>query len=64
MNGSGGAVSWYGHDGKLMDCSFNNNTAWKGGAVHWHSGNGFLSACSFVNNHAKFKGHVIYWFES
>ena len=47
----GGAISWYGGDGRISDCKFINNTACgTGGAIMWSGANGRISDCNFEDN--------------
>ncbi len=55
-NGSGGAVMNYQSSLKLIDCIFENNTAYDGAAVFcWHS-TAEITACGFFDNHADHGG--------
>ena len=59
----GGAVSWIGDNGTLINSTFNNNTASSemvngGGAVSWIGDNGTLINSTFNNN--SYFGHVDY----
>ena len=58
----GGAIYWYGADGRLNDCSFINNTAKSlAGAVYWYGTNGSVNSCNFINNRAKMGSGAIQW---
>ena len=49
----GGAVSWIGDNGTLINSTFNNNTSyWNGGGVCWVGDNGTLINSTFNNNAA------------
>ena len=56
---AGGAISWSGNCGLLVDCTFINNTADWGGAVEWEGDNGTVSNCIFLNNSASELGGAI-----
>ncbi|WP_407416143.1 right-handed parallel beta-helix repeat-containing protein [Methanobrevibacter sp.] len=48
---AGGAISWLGDNGSLINCNFINNVASSaGGAVLWEGNNGLIENCSFENN--------------
>ncbi len=62
-NANGGAVYWRGHNGKILDSNFINNTALgdhpgaygnvgDGGAMFWAGLNGLVENCRFVDNEA------------
>ena len=55
----GGAIYWSGNYGKLVNCTFRNNTYWgkdsfSGGAVKWSGQYGNISNCVFESNVANF----------
>ena len=55
----GGAVSWSGHNGKIIDSNFTDNHASRnGGAVLWSGINGVIDNTRFVNNTAENGGAV------
>ena len=57
---NGGAVSWTGHNGKIIDSNFTDNYASEnGGAVLWSGINGEIDNSRFVNNTA-LNGGAIY----
>ncbi|WP_295113878.1 CARDB domain-containing protein [uncultured Methanobrevibacter sp.] len=57
---NGGAVSWSGHNGRIIDSNFTDNYASEnGGAVLWSGINGEIDNSRFVNNTAK-NGGAIY----
>ena len=66
INGSssyGGAVYWNGNNGKIINCSFENNlgidsTSTWGGAVYWRGKDGSIINCSFKNNSASCGGAI------
>ena len=48
---AGGAISWMGDNGALINCSFENCSAISaGGALLWSADNGLIENCSFKNN--------------
>lgn len=48
---AGGAVSWWGNNGTLENCSFTNNSAISaGGALLWRGDDGNIANCNFLNN--------------
>ena len=60
---NGGAICWYGADGRIDNCSFTGNTATqRGGAIYWCAVNGTVNNSNFTNNTAaKFSGGAIQW---
>ena len=63
MSADGGAISWYGDDGNLANCTFVNNTVTgykSGGAVDIHSKNMVVFNVTFNENKADNKGGAIY----
>ena len=54
MSNKGGAILWYGNDGKLENCTFKNNTANNndGGAVYWEGLSGTITNSTFIDNKA------------
>ncbi|WP_298523742.1 right-handed parallel beta-helix repeat-containing protein [uncultured Methanobrevibacter sp.] len=48
---AGGVISWWGNNGSLEDCNFENNSATSaGGAVLWRGDAGSISNCNFTRN--------------
>lgn len=63
MSADGGAISWYGDDGNLANCTFVNNTVTgykSGGAVNIQSKNMVVFNVTFSENKADTKGGAIY----
>ena len=66
---SGGAIFWAGHEGRVSDCIFINNTVtnsiyWSnahGGAIFWGGDDGTLENCIFINNSASKYAGAISW---
>uniref|UniRef100_UPI003865E4B5 right-handed parallel beta-helix repeat-containing protein n=1 Tax=Methanobrevibacter sp. TaxID=66852 RepID=UPI003865E4B5 len=59
----GGAISWYGLNGTLQNCIFDNDIASKttnGGEVYWKGDYGKVYNCIFIKSRAS-KGSAIYW---
>ena len=52
MTKSGGAIYWFGSDGKLLNSRFENNSAKLGGAIYWTAANAFIENSYFENNSA------------
>ncbi|MBQ2653992.1 MAG: right-handed parallel beta-helix repeat-containing protein, partial [Methanobrevibacter sp.] len=52
ISGQGGAIRWYGWNGTLINCTFEDNTADNnyGGAVYWYAQYGNITNCTFKNN--------------
>lgn len=61
MSYSYNVIEWIGANGKMMNCTFINNTAIYGGGVDWTGVNGFLINCTFINNSAE-NGGGLYWY--
>ena len=59
----GGAISWTGSYGKLIDSTFSNNTAKtsNGGAIDWYGIKGTIMNSKFSNNTSKGPGGAVYW---
>ncbi len=57
----GGAIYWFGENGKLLNSNFTGNKAEKsfGGAVQWVAANGLIDGCNFTDNEAKGGGGAI-----
>lgn len=48
---AGGVISWWGNNGTLSNCNFDNNSASSaGGAVLWKGNDGLIEKCNFTNN--------------
>ena len=48
---AGGAISWWGNNGTLAYCNFENDSASSGaGAVLWKGNDGIIENCNFSNN--------------
>ena len=61
---AGGAISWLGNNGSLINCNFTNNSAASaGGAVLWKGDNGIISNCNFQNNTVKTAADVSLTYE-
>jgi len=61
-SGSGGAIYWSGSNGKLINCTFENNkvdSSYNGGAVYWSSSYANITGCKFINNTA-YNGGAVY----
>ena len=55
----GAAIQWYGANGKLTNCYFNNNTGtWDGGALYWQGNGGAIDNCVFEKNSAEYGGAI------
>ncbi|MDO5859145.1 right-handed parallel beta-helix repeat-containing protein [Methanobrevibacter sp.] len=55
----GGAVSWTGHNGQIIDSNFtNNNASNNGGAVRWSGIDGIIENSRFEDNNATYGGAV------
>ncbi|WP_405303375.1 hypothetical protein, partial [Methanobrevibacter sp.] len=66
LGSSGGAISWYGDNGILFNCSFINSTTTpgvtaSGGAIYWIGNDGTLYDCNFMNTSSNWYGGAIYW---
>ncbi len=62
-SGNGGAIYWSGSNGKLINCTFENNkvdSTYYGGAIYWYGSYGNMTNCKFTNNTA-YNGGAIYW---
>ena len=52
---AGGAISWWGDNGTLSNCNFENNSASSAaGAVLWKGNGGCIESCSFKNNNVEY----------
>ena len=52
---AGGAISWWGNNGSLENCSFTNNSAPSaGGAVLWKGNDGIIDNCNFNSNSVRY----------
>ena len=59
---NGGAIYWYGDNGTVDGCSFENNTAkLRAGAIYWYGVNGTIESSNFINNTATEMGGAVYW---
>ena len=61
-SGNGGAIYWSGSNGKLINCTFENNNVYggyNGGAVYWDGSNADIKGCKFINNYA-YNGSAVY----
>lgn len=48
---AGGVISWWGNNGTLSNCNFENNSASSAaGAVLWKGNDGYIESCNFINN--------------
>ena len=52
IEADGGAISWIGHAGNIMESNFIYNTAEKGGAVSWTGLSGNITGSKFISNNA------------
>ncbi|MGN1362489.1 MAG: hypothetical protein ACI4VU_02045 [Methanobrevibacter sp.] len=68
INGKGhytdGAIYWTGKYGKLINCSFINNTLLTAGAsaIYWAGHYGYIENSRFINNTVNANGGAIFWF--
>ncbi len=53
-------ICWYGNDGVLEGCIFNNDCSVNCGAITWMGNNGIINNCLFENNIARGVGGAIY----
>lgn len=53
-------VAWYGNDGIISYCTFENTKASIGGGICWNGNNGHIMNCTFINNTADTIGGAIY----
>ena len=53
-------IQWYGDNGLLLNCVFDDNVGEKGGAVYWAGNAGLIDNCYFNNNAATICGGSIY----
>ena len=53
-------VAWYGNDGIISDCTFEDTKASIGGGICWNGNNGHIKNCNFINNTAQTIGGAIY----
>ena len=53
-------ICWYGNNGIISDCTFENSKATLGGSISWRGNNGLISNCSFINSTAQTVGGAIY----
>ena len=53
-------VAWYGNDGIISYCTFENTKASIGGGICWNGNNGHIYNCNFINNTADTVGGAIY----
>ena len=60
-NADGGVIYWTGADGKVIECTFDNNTARNGGAIYWSGSNGNITGSTFTKNTATANGGAVYW---
>ena len=52
---AGGVISWWGNNGTLSNCNFENNSASSGGgAVLWNGNDGCIESCNFINNNVSY----------
>lgn len=51
-------VEWYGDNGVLENCKFNNNMGEDGGAIYWVGNNGLIDNCLFNENFATRGGAI------
>ena len=52
---AGGFISWWGNNGTLSNCNFENNSASSAaGAVLWKGNNGLIENCNFMNNNVTY----------
>lgn len=51
-------VEWYGDNGVLENCKFNNNRGEDGGAIYWVGNNGLIDNCLFNENFATRGGAI------
>ena len=51
-------VEWYGDDGVLQNCKFNDNAGEDGGAIYWVGNNGVIDNCMFNENIAARGGAI------
>lgn len=52
---AGGVISWWGNNGTLANCNFENNSASSGGgAVLWKGNGGCIENCNFINNNVSY----------
>lgn len=52
---AGGVISWWGNNGTLSNCNFENNSASSAaGAVLWKGNNGLIENCNFMNNNVTY----------
>lgn len=52
---AGGVISWWGNNGSLSNCNFENNSASSAaGAVLWKGNNGYIESCNFMNNNVTY----------
>ena len=52
---AGGVISWWGNNGTLSNCNFENNSASSAaGAVLWKGNNGYIECCNFINNNVTY----------
>ena len=56
----GGAITWCGQNGKIINCTFNNNHAVYGGAISFIGSNGIIENSTFTSNSANFGGAVVF----
>lgn len=53
-------IVWLGNNGKLINCTFLDNTGSLGGSVFWQGNNGIIEHNKFINNKAAFLGGFAY----
>ena len=53
-------IMWLGKDGKLINCTFIDNTGTFGGSVYWRGIGGVIEHNKFINNRAAFLGGFAY----
>ena len=53
-------IMWLGKDGKLINCTFIDNTGTFGGSVYWRGIDGVIEHNKFINNRAAFLGGFAY----
>ena len=52
---AGGVISWWGNNGSLSNCNFENNSASSAaGAVLWKGNDGRIESCNFMNNNVTY----------
>ena len=52
---AGGVISWWGNNGTLSNCNFENNSASSAaGAVLWKGNDGLIESCNFINNNVTY----------